>query len=29
MLGDRISAAKIVGILLIGAGIYFLTRMSA
>ncbi len=29
MLGDRISAAKIVGVVLIGAGIFFLTRMSA
>jgi uncharacterized membrane protein len=29
MLGDRVSAAKVVGIVLIGAGIFFLTRMSA
>lgn len=29
MLGERISAAKIVGIVLIGAGILILTRMSA
>ncbi|MGB5293666.1 MAG: hypothetical protein WBP34_01825, partial [Thermoanaerobaculia bacterium] len=29
MLGERISAAKIVGIALIGAGIFVLTRLSA